>query len=311
VRSGPEDIKFISLIMTFLQRNKSLTLTLLFILSVNHILSGQADTTKTAKTENSKKADTVIKDHTLFATAGYGSNMIFLGATISQNQPFYATGLVYGFKNSFYLSASATHIQGLDPFVAYYNAAVYYKHTFNSWFDISADVSGYKTAPSLEQTLFDEFIFANFTSGFDWKILYTRLSAGALFSSKTSGFIQLSNSRYFQTPEFFKGKSYVSFNPEINMLFGDVIYMKTTSGASTLSYSTPFHHKRRDPPPPVISYTEKFGPMNFEFSLPVTFNYSKLSIEANPCYILPAYTKNLYQVPNGFTIYVTASIRFF
>jgi hypothetical protein len=238
--------------------------------------------------------------------------MIFLGSSISSNSPFYSTGLVYGYKNSFYLSASATHIQGIDPFVAYYSAAADYKHTFNSWFDISADLSGYRPAPSLEQTLFNPFIFTNFTAGFDWRLLYTRLSGGVLFSGKTSGFVQVSNSRYFQTPEFFRGRSFVSFNPEINILFGQIYTIKTTTGDTSLRYIPPFMRKRRYPPQPEVTYSSRFGPMDLQFSLPVTFSYNKFSLEAEPCYILPVYKKgSMIEVQQGFTIFVTASFRFF
>jgi hypothetical protein len=297
--------------MTFLKWNKSLVMGLLFLLSVSYLLSGQNDTDNKAISENKSDTATVAQKHSLFATAGFGSNMIFLGSTITEDKPFFSTGLVYGFRNSFYLSASATHIQGMDPFAAYYSAAADYKHTFNSWLDISAEVSGYKTAPSLEQTLFNEFIFANFTSGFDWKLLYTRISAGALFSETNTGFLQVSNSRYFQTPSFFKGKSNISFNPEINLLFGEIYTMKTAAGDRRLSYSPPFIRTNKEPIPPYISYSSKFGPMNIEFSLPVTYIYGKFSLEADPCYILPAVSNNESQVPQGFTFYITASFRIF
>ncbi|MGD0583823.1 MAG: hypothetical protein ABR974_12870 [Bacteroidales bacterium] len=297
--------------MTISQWNKSLSLGLLFFLSISYVLYGQNDTNNNALADTGSKGSAVFPKNSLFATAGFGSNMIFLGSTISQNRPFYSTGLVYGFRNSIYLSASATHIEGMDPFLAYYSAAADYKHTFNSWFDISAEISGYKPAPSLEQTLFNEFIFANFTAGFDWKILYTRISTGALFSENTTGYIQVSNSRYFQTPEFFKGRSYISFNPEINMLFGDIGTLETTTGERQESYTPPFLNTRKDPPPSNDSYSSRFGPMNFEFSLPVTLNYSKFSLEADPCYILPAFRNSTSQVPQGFTIYITASFRLF
>ncbi len=286
--------------------------TVLLFSAVSYVLTGQADTAKLGNTLSGKEDSTAIKRHSLYATAGFGSNMIFLGSSISSNNPFYSTGVVYGFKNSFYLSASVSHIQNTVPFIAYYSASADYKHTFNSWFDISAEVSGYSAAASLEQTLFSPFIFANFTAGFDWRLLYTRISGGALFSEKNTGFLQVSNSRYFQTPEFLKGRSFVSFNPGINVLFGEIYTVITQTGDTRFRYDPPFMKVKRYPTPLENTISSKFGAMDFQFSLPVTFSYDKFSLEAEPCYILPAYKKSSNtQIPRGFTFYLSASFRFF
>jgi len=284
-------------------------LPLMLSLTVSASLYGQSDTTGVVSLDSNSKSTTTIVKHSLFASAGFGSNMIFLGSTISRDDPYLATGLVYSYRNSLFLSASAAHITGIEPFFAYYSVSADYKHTFNSWLDISANISGFKANRSLEQTLFNNFIFSNFTTGFDWKILYTRISGGLLFSQSTTGFIQFSNSRYFQTPSFFKGRSFLSFYPEINLISGEIVTMKTITGTSTYGYSPPFRKFRRDIQPPLLAYSSRFGPVLLDVSLPITFTYRSLSLEADPCYILPCFKSNVMQAPKGFTFYLTASFR--
>jgi hypothetical protein len=94
-----------------------------------------------------------ITSHLLYGGAGYGSNMIYLGSTISQNLPFQFAFLAYGFKNDLYASVSAVHLNNLKPFGAFYIGSLSYNHTFNSWFDISADINRYQVVSSLIHSL--------------------------------------------------------------------------------------------------------------------------------------------------------------
>lgn len=264
-----------------------------------------AKTTKNPAPEN----DSTYKVHSLYAAIGSGSNMIFLGSTISRDQPFYSTAVTYGYKNSFYASASASHISGVNPYMAYYSLSLNYNHVFNSWFDIASSVSGYKTAESLQEDLFSDFAFINLTTGFDWKLLYTKLSLGELISYDYREYIQVRNSRYFATPEFFNGKGQISFDPNINILFGDIIKIETTTGITRYGSAIPFHHYRNIPNSTIESYSYKFGLMDYEFSLPVTFSYNNFSIEAEPSYILPSYSNSDYPPPEGFTFFLNVYFR--
>jgi hypothetical protein len=184
-----------------------------------------------------------------------------------------------------------------------------YSHVFNSWFDISSSIAGYKAPSSLQETLFSDFAFINLTTGFDWKLIYTKLSFGELISDDRHGYIQVRNSRYFETPEFFSGKSKISFDPNINILFGDLLKIETTTGLTKLGSSPPFRHFKKIPNSTIKSYSYKFGLMDFEFSLPVTFSYDKFSIEAEPSYILPSFSNSDYPAPEGFTFFINAFFR--
>jgi len=249
--------------------------------------------------------------HSLFAGAGSGSNMIYLGSSISQNHPFYSASVIYGFRNSIFASVSATHINDVNPYLAFYSLTLNYSHTFNSWFDISSDIAGYKASESLQETLFSEFAFINLTAGFDWKLIYTKVSFGGLISEKSRGYLQIRNSRYFETPAFFKGKGQISFDPNINTLFGELVKIESITGVTKYGASPPFRHFKKNPNSTTETYSYKFGLMDFEFSFPVTFSYDNFSIVAEPSYILPAHTNSDYPSPKGFSFFLNAYLKIF
>jgi hypothetical protein len=255
------------------------------------------------------KTQSSSKIHSLYGGAGFGSNMIYLESSISRGRPYFSAIVTYGFKNSLYVSASSSHIDGTSPFIAFSSISFNYRHTFNSWFDVSADLAGYKTSALLQQTLFSDFAFISFTSGFDWKLIYTKLSLAGVFSVNNRGYIQLRNSRYFKTSELFKGKAFISFDPNINLLFGEVVKISTTTGISKYGYSPPFKHIKKNPGNTTESVSSTFRLMDVEFSLPVTLNFDNFSIEAEPGYILPAYSNQDYPAPKGFSFYLTAYFK--
>jgi len=271
----------------------------------------QADTLSKSGKYHDAGTDSSSNIHSLYAGVGSGSNMIYLGSTISHDQPFYSTALTYGYKSSLYASASASHLKGVNPYVAFYSLSCSYSHSFSSWFDISANIAGYKTSESLQETLFSDFAFINFTTGFDWKLIYTKLSFSGLISEDNRGYLQVRNSRYFETPELFKGKARISFDPNIDILFGELVKIETITGVTKFGASPPFRHFNKNPNSTTDSYSSKFGLMDFEFSLPVTFSYSNLSIEAEASYILPAFTNPDYPAPKGFSFFLSAYFRIF
>ena len=275
---------------------------------VHFIAFSQTDTIAKPGNRPAHQNDSTFHIHSLFSGIGSGSNMIFLGSTISKDKPFYSAALTYGYRNSLYVSASASHLTGISPYMAFYTLSINYNHAFNSWLDISSSIAGYKTPESLHEKLFSDFAFLNLTAGLDWKLLYTKLSFGGIISDYRRGYIQIRNSRYFETPEFFNGKGQITFDPNVNMLFGDIVKIKTVTGIKYGS-TAPFRHFRRIATSTTDSYSYVFGVMDFEFSLPVTFNYDKFSLEPELNYILPAQSNSDYPAPKGFTFFLNAFFR--
>jgi len=271
----------------------------------------QADSISVTKRNSSFPEGSVQKNHSLYTGLGAGSNMIYLGTSISNNKPYYAASVTYGFRNTLYATASAAHVSQLSPYIAFYNLAANYSHAFNSWFDLSADIAGYKTAVSLQDSLFSDFGYLNLTTGFDWKLLYTRISFSGIVSKENGDYLQISNSRYFETGEFLKGKAIVSFDPDIDLLFGNLATAESASGMKRYGIASPFRGSQQQAAGLHEKYSEKFGLMDLQFSLPVTFSYGNLSIEAEASYLLPVYSNPLYPEPQGFTFYLNALIKIF
>lgn len=249
--------------------------------------------------------------HSLFTSFGYGSNMIYLGSTISQDQPYGYGSLTYGYGDKLYLTASAVHLAERSPFAAFYTGTVSYSHVFNSWFDISAGLSRYEVAPSLTDTLFNSFFYSDITLGFDWRILYTRVSAGGLLSDGATAYFQLRNSRYFQTPEFTSKNLYFSFDPYFNILMGSMTKEETSTG-TIITISPPFRQGGKNgQSSSATKYTTIFGIMEIDFAVPVSFNAGRFTVEAEPSYLLPVYEDPEYPGMKGFNFVLSLYIRVF
>lgn len=280
----------------------------LLIYSLN--ISGQTVLNKSVTKDTLAGSGDSCK-HSLYASAGYGSNMVYLGSTISNNLPFYSAAISYGFRNSLYISASASHIAENESLVAFSSLSANYSHTFNSWFDISADVAGYATHKNLQDSLFSNFGFLGLTAGFDWKILYTRVSVDGIVSEGLKGYMQISNSRYFQILRFLRGDAFVSLNPDFSILSGEIIKIETITGVKKYGLSPPFRHFKKNPVIPTDTYKSQFGLIDFELSLPITLSFKTFSIEAEPFYILPAYKNSEYPAPEGFSFYLSVFVKIF
>lgn len=254
--------------------------------------------------------------HTIYSGGGYGSNMIYLGSTISQDHPYGYGSVSYGFKSEFFASVSAVHLSGLNPFISFYIGSLSYSHTFNKWFDISAGVYRYQVDPLLTDTLFSSFTYGNVTLGFDWNILYTKISAGGLFSDNSQAYYQITNSRYFQTPEFFRGKANFSFDPYFNLLLGTITEVESTTEISFYySLSSPQRKWRNNgqgsSTNTTYTYSDRFGLLEIDLGIPVAFNTDFMTIEAEPSYVIPLYDDTYYPGVKGFIFQLSLLFRIF
>jgi hypothetical protein len=284
---------------------------LLFLLLPAGILA-QTRTEISLVRDDTSKSASEVSHHSFYSGAGYGSNMIYLGSTISRNQPYGYGTFIYGFKNKLYASASAVHLSGYDPFLAFYIGAVNYNHVFNSWFDISAGAYRYQVARSLTDTLFNSFSYGDLTIGIDWRLIYSKISVGGLLSNENQVYFQFRNSRYFQTPELFDGKASISFDPYANLLFGTLVEVKT-SAETTVIVSSPGRSwkNRKYGTTTITSYSKKFGLMEVDFGLPVACNTDFMTIEAEVDYFLPVFKDPDIHGPKGFVFMLSGIFRIF
>ena len=250
--------------------------------------------------------------HSLYAGAGYGSNMIYLGTTLSQDQGFGYSSVSYGLMDKLYFTATGYTISGFSPFLAFYDLSVSFNHTFNSWFDISTSLSHYNVAESLRDTLFSNFTYADATLGLDWRILYSKISLGALFSDDTQFYFQTRHSRYFETPSFAREKAFFSFDPYVNLLFGTMVSIETSEGTTTTP-SPGYRPWKRNGQGQGSSttYSESFGLMEIDFGLPIAFSYDFFTLEIEPGYVLPLYSDTGSTGMNGFLFMASLFFRIF
>jgi hypothetical protein len=318
-------------------------------------ISGSASDTTSSVSEADR--------HALYTGAGYGSNMIYLGSTISQDQPYSYGNITYGFRNKLYASVSALNLSRFDPLAAFYIGGLSFSHVFNSWLDISGGVYRYQVDKTLYDTLFNSFTYADATLGIDWKLIYTKISYGSIISKEPQGYLQINNSRYFQTPEFFNKKANISFDPYVNLLFGTLLTSEIINGTSDVTtvqqYITPWssgsngsgtsssgngsgygstggygngsqtnpEHEQESPadsgnsttvttttttlPTTTISFKKSFNLIQIEFGLPVSFNTDLFTIEAEPSYVIPAYTDTYLPSPKGFVFTLSCTFKIF
>lgn len=286
---------------------------IMLLLIANSVVLPQT-TRKDAPYENlSSDSSAKVSDHSLFAGAGYGSNMIYLGSTMSGDQPYGYAAVSYGFKNKLYATVSAVHLSDLNPKIAFYIGSLNYNHVFNSWFDISAGLYGYHVTPSLTDTLFSDFLYGDLTLGFDWRLLYTKLSAGGLMSSENQFYLQARNSRYFKTPEFSRKNLYFSFDPYVNLLFGTLLSTETTT-ETTVTVSQPFRKWRYNSTTQSTTNTvvkKSFGLIEADFGLPVALNADAFTIEAEVSYVLSVHDDPYYPGIKGFVVMLSGFFKIF
>lgn len=261
-------------------------------------------------------AGTAVKSspHSFYAGTGYGSNMLYLGTTISQDHGFGYASLSYGLRDKLYLTAAGYTISNFTPFAAFYSLGLNFNHAFNSWFDISSGISHYNVAESLRDTLFSNFTYADATLGFDWRILYSKISVGGLFADGSQLYLQTRHSRYFETPSFASDKAFFSFDPYVNVLFGNLVSIETTGGVTETTVSPgyrPWRKQGQGSTTPGTRYSESFGLMEIDFGIPVAFSYDFFTLEIEPGYIIPLYSDSGTSGTKGFLLMASIFFRIF
>lgn len=272
-------------------------------------LTGTADKT----VQDTVSTDAVTSPHSFYAGTGYGSNMLYLGTTMSQDHGFGYASASYGFRDKLYITATGYTISDFTPFTAFYSLGLSFSHAFNSWFDISAGLSRYNVAASLRDTLFSNFTYADATLGLDWRILYSKVSVGGLFADGSQFYLQTRHSRYFETPSFAGDKAFFSFDPYVNIIFGKMVTIETTGGVTETSVSPGYRPWRKDrqTTTPGTTYSETFGPMEIDFGLPVAFSYDFFTLEIEPGYVIPLYSETGTSGTKGFLLMTSLFFRIF
>ncbi len=285
------------------------------------VSSAQGDTPSASGKNEIATPTEDVPSHSLFAGMGYGSNMIYMGSNVSQDKPYYSGSLTYGYKNMFFATVSTNHLSAFDPFIDFSTFSLSYNHNLKKWLDISLGISRYQVNNELSDTLFSNFNYGYLSLGFDWKILYTSISAGGILSDASTSYFNLRNSRYIQTPKLFNAKGYFYFDPYINLLFGKLTKTTTSEGTS-IGVTPPFTPGRSSgggtgsgsgggSSSSTITTSAFFSLMEADFGLPAGLSIGKFTIEAEPGYVLPTYSNTDVLYPKGFTFLLNLYIQIF
>jgi len=269
--------------------------------------------TGSGDTSDSTGTDAGNKKHSFYAGTGYGNNLLYLGTTMSQDNGFGYLSASYGFADKLYLSATGYSVFNFSPFTAFYSLGISFSQTFNSWFDISTSLSRYNVAESLRDTLFSNFTYADATLGFDWRILYSKISAGGLFSGGGQFYLQTRHSRYFETPSFSHDRAFFSFDPYVNLLWGTMVTIETTGGVTETTLSPGYRPWRKysqtPSPTPGTTYSKSFGLTEIDFGVPVAFSFDSFTFEVEPGYIIPLYSTEGTSGTSGFLLMASLFFR--
>lgn len=280
---------------------------LVISLLLNCIVYGQAEIISDFQEADSELTNRKTSLHSLYGSAGFASNLVYMGTSISQDKPVFSGSLIYGFRDKLYFSASTFHLSAFDPFLAFHTFSLNYSQAINSWLDISLGISRYQVAASLTDTLFNSFNYGSAAIGFDWKILYSNISVAGIFSDVSNAYLQLRNSRYFQTQQLNNSKVYLSFDPYVNILFGTLTRTESSEG-TTIGISQPFSSKGSGRNSSQIS-SSFFGLMEIDLGVPLAFNAGKITIEAEPGYVFPFYSDTVIFNPKGFVFLLNCYVR--
>jgi hypothetical protein len=139
--------------------------------------------------------------------------------------------------------------------------------------------------------------------------LYSSLSVSGIIAEESNAYLQISNSRYFETRKIMKGKAFFSFDPYFNMLFGNLTKIVTAEG-TTITISPPYKTGKssgRNPSGGTVS--DFFSIMEMDFGLPVSFTSGRLTIQAEPAYVMPFYSETDILYPEGFIFMLNCYFR--
>jgi len=314
-----------------------------FILSYNYLLEGQ-EITKAIVAESpdsvSSGAET-IKKHSFYSMTGYGSTAIYPGSTLEGSQKLALGSLIYSYRNKFFVSIGSIDLINNGIPADYINPSLIYTLNPTKWLDISVTGSAFRVNSKYADSLRQNFTLADITTGLNAGFMKTDISFSWLYSDRSNFFIQIRNSKYFQTRTFLNNRLSFSFNPYVKLLAGTHYRSVNESISSTnividtiavvlpVNQQTTDNNGNRTMNDPSLNYTtvinqsaitttsvvttlkNRFGLMEISAGIPVSINFRRVSVEAEAGYVLPAYSDELVPRPKGFIFMVTGLIRLF
>jgi hypothetical protein len=301
-----------------------------------HCLSGTSGVPHLMRRDTARatvESDSANKQHYLSSSLSYGNNSSFLGRFQSRTMPYLGADVTVMHRKGFWVSAMAYDIVSSPIVVDEIDLMAGWSFDISKKWDASLFYGRYFFPENTE--LLKSYVAnsASVAAGFDWSILYTRLSSAYIFGNDIRDvFLILDNSHYFEFPNILGG-DYVSIDPQVSLIAGTQTFYeqfvieeeiprnaakgkdkgkgkgtgkgngqdKVPSGGSTTEFSI------------VENETRSFNLMSYEVSLPVMYTRGNWSFETSGRYAIPVNTLEGYLTQPQFfftsTLYYTISSK--
>ena len=225
-------------------------------------------------------ADTTAVPRCSFAAAlSYGSNSTYFGRSQAVAFPYAAATFTYTAKNGLYASVELYNLLNTPTALDETDLTLGWDHDFGKSLDASLSYSRFFFPTNSE--LVKASVNNAFDAGLgnDWGPFYSRLSATYLFGKearKGDAFLILENSREFTTKHGFGKNDYFGVEPVISLAAGTQTFAET---ALT---------KRKGKAPGTTGRNvRRFGLVDYELAVPVSYYVGKLELSAGWRYVAP------------------------
>ncbi|MBW6479961.1 MAG: hypothetical protein K0B37_11070 [Bacteroidales bacterium] len=264
---------------------------------------------RTARLQN--PASATMKKHSVYVGSGYGNDLLYAGTSLTASQPFISADLTYAFLGKFWTSATLYNLPGRQPAIPFYDLSAGFSHVFNDYLDISASVSSYINTGKTDDELYGSFAYLRLSGGFDWVWVYSKLTAGRILEQDSGIYVYLRNSRYFRTGTFGKSDNYFSFDPNVNILFGNLYQVQPLYRGQNRPDGR--NGQRGQGQNQIIGeeITNQFTLLQTEISVPVSFYFHNFTFEAEPLYLFPRSLNGESSGAKGFYFFLNAYYRIF
>ncbi len=254
-------------------------------------------------------------NHSVFAGFGFGNDLLYTSSSLSDNQPFLSTDIMYAFKGSAWTALTLYNLPGEKPLFPFYDISAGYSHVFNNYFDAAISLSSYHSSGELDDQYYESFQYVRLRGGFDWNVLYMRATLGRILEKNSGYYIYLKNSHYFTTRKN-SSDNFFTFEPNINMLFGkhsaiapsirgNVDIDTPTGPGGPGGGNFPGQQETEN------ETQENFTLMRVELSVPVSYNFRDLTIEAEPLFAIPSVNGENDIATKGFFIFLNFYYRIY
>ena len=226
-------------------------------------------------------ADTTAVPKRSFAAAlSYGSNSTYFGRSQAVAFPYAAATLTYSGKSGLYGSVEFYNLLNTPTALDETDLTVGWDYDLGKTTDVALSYSHFLFPANSE--LVKASVNNAFEAGLgqDWGAFYSRLSVTYLFgsaASKGDGFLILENSRSFETERGFGQHDYFAVEPVVSIAagtqsFGETALAKRNKGRANL---------------PISRSVRRFGLVDYEFGVPVSYYVGKLELSAGWRYVVP------------------------